>query len=528
MDKKGEDSAATLHDLAPILVQFSGAELQAKSSELERMARQGQLSLTRQIAWAARVTEEPQRDKLWDEAQSNPAQLESLLLGLPLVPQDSMRAPFYSKIKPLLQRKTEPALVRATAAAMVAVPGHETETFNALATLVQDGIEIDSIVASLSRIPSVKWPADSLGPLAQSLLEHLRAIPPAQRAEPTFAPLLQFETEVASRLPPEVERKLTVELRNIGPRIITLHAVYEQMRFDQDRLVVEAGKPVLIILQNDDAMPHNLAVLAPGALQEVGLAAEKMSPEPDAEGRLYVPPLPKVLHATKLVGPGQKLQLAFNAPSVPENYPFVCTFPGHWLRMSGNLVVVPDLEWFLASHPLSQQPNLTDWKLTDFAADLSLNEGRNLASGRELFSKLACIQCHKLGPQGYTYGPDLTEVFLRYKNDAAAVLQQILEPSKVIEDRYRNFNFELKADDSVIGMILKEDDQTVTIQTGPANSLIQVLNKKEIQKRHAQPSSPMPVGLLNSLSKTEVLDLLAYLKSGGKVLNHVHGQVSEP
>ncbi|HVV70738.1 MAG TPA: hypothetical protein VHI52_04425, partial [Verrucomicrobiae bacterium] len=115
-----------------------------------------------------------------------------------------------------------------------------------------------------------------------------------------------------------------------------------------------------------------------------------------------------------------------------------------------------------------------------------------------------------------------TQVFSRYKNDRAGVLEQILEPSKLVEARYKNVNFELKDGEPVLGMILKEDADTVTVQTGPADSLIQTIKKADITQRQPRDSSPMPVGLLNALSKEQIFDLLAYLESGGEPEHHVH------
>ncbi|HLH55772.1 MAG TPA: plastocyanin/azurin family copper-binding protein, partial [Verrucomicrobiae bacterium] len=329
--------------------------------------------------------------------------------------------------------------------------------------------------------------------------------------------------EMASRLPSEPRQTLLRALRNLGPVVATLHAVYEQMRFDRDNVVVQAGKPVVLILQNDDAMPHNLAILAPGALKEIGLAAEKMNAEPDSEGRMYVPVSPKVLHATRLVSPGQRGQLAFDAPSETGDYPFVCTFPGHWLRMSGTLKVVADLEAFLAHHGENVESKFTEWKIDELAADLRNPEAPgNATAGRELFARLACVQCHRLGSTGYSYGPDLAGVFQRYNNDRVEVLRQILEPSRIIADQYRNVRFDLKDGDSVVGMVVKEDDATCTIQTGPADSLIQKLNKSEIKARRPQASSPMPSGLLGGISKSQILDLLAFLQSGGQISQSAH------
>src|SRR5207237_1301211 len=82
----------------------------------------------------------------------------------------------------------------------------------------------------------------------------------------------------------------------------------------------------------------------PGALEEIGQAAEKMLPEPDANSRLYVPQSPKVLQATRLLDPGQKAKLAFTAPDEPGDYPYLCTYPGHWRRMVGTLAVARDVE----------------------------------------------------------------------------------------------------------------------------------------------------------------------------------------
>jgi putative heme-binding domain-containing protein len=270
-------------------------------------------------------------------------------------------------------------------------------------------------------------------------------------------------------------------------------------------------------------MPHNLAIIMPGALEEIGQAAEKMSADPDVEGRLYVPASSKLLYATKLIAPGQKGQLTFDAPKEVGDYPFVCTFPGHWRRMTGILAVVKDVDEYVASHAQAATPKFTDWKLADFVADLSTNRPvHDSEEGREFFTKLACVQCQKLGSQGYSYGPDLTDVFARYTNDRPAVLQQILEPSKTIADRYRNFRFELKSGEPVLGLVLKEDGENVTVQTGPADSLIQNLKISEIVHRTPQESSPMPLGLLNSLSKDQVFSLLSYLETGGKDTPHEH------
>jgi len=357
--------------------------------------------------------------------------------------------------------------------------------------------------------------------LIDSLVQYLQGVPASERTSAEFSTAIQFATDLASLLPEEKSRNLTKTLRGLGPAIIVLKAVYEQLRYDKQLIVVEVGKPVALILDNQDAMPHNLAIVAPGALEEVGIAAEKMGPEADSEGRLYIPSSPKVLHATKLAAPGQRIQLAFDAPAEPGDYPYVCTFPGHWRRMTGVMAVVKDVDAYMAAHAQTEQPKITEWNLEDLIPDLAKAAfGRNLENGKQLFTQMACGQCHKLGKEGYAYGPDLRGVLARYKGDRGAVLQQILDPSKVIEGRYRNISFELKGGEPIAGMVMKEDAQTVTIQTGPSDALVQTLNKSEILERKPQPYSLMPAGLLNSLSKEQIFDLLAFVLSAGD--NHAH------
>jgi putative heme-binding domain-containing protein len=525
LDKKGEEATETIRDLGQVLLHFKPEELLAKRVALEKLATEFELPLTRQIGFAGSVTGEQSFEALWNQAATNASQFVDLLLAVPLVAPAELRSGLYPRIDELVRTANSSEVKRAAMTALVAIPGHDVESFKTLAGMVEAGSEQEAAIANLLRIPQTAWPKELIPLLETNLIAYLQKIPTSDRTGQPFTKALQLATEAATLLPDESARSLTRTLRGLGPAVFVIHAVYEQMRFDKQLLVVETGKPVAITLQNDDAMPHNLAILSPGALEEIGQAAEKMPATPDDEGRLYVPVSPKLLYATKLVPPGQTTQLAFTAPAEPGEYPFVCTFPGHWRRMMGTLAVVSDVDAYLATHSATLTPKITEWTLADLAPDLrKIGANRDLLQGKELFSKLACVQCHKLGKEGYAYGPNLTDVFTRYKNDRANVLQQILEPSKVIEDRYRNFNFELKDSEPVMGLVLKEDAETVTVQTGPADSLMQVIQKSEILKRSPQPSSPMPVGLLNALSKEQILDLLAYVESGGELPAHHHAQ----
>jgi len=522
LDRKGEAAVPALRDLTTLLLQTPATGLSGKRAGLEHLANEAETPLGRQAGWAALVTADASADPAWRQAEANPAHLADLLLAIPLLKEGDLRAAFYPKLEPIVGRAGPPEVRRAAITALPAIPGHEAESFRALAALVGVDAERAVAVTGLQRIPRAQWPVEAAGPLVDGLVRYLQGLPVEQRTTSEALDAFQLATDLSAGLPAEKAAVASQALHALGVSVFVVRTIKEQMLYDRTLIVVEAGKPVQIVLINDDAMPHNLVVVAPGALEEIGQAAEKLPLAPDAQGRLYIPDSPKILHATKLVEPGQQVKLAFTAPEAPGEYQYVCTFPGHWRRMTGTLAVVKNVEAYLASHPVAP-PKVTPWKLADLAPELAnAGSARDLLAGRALFTQLACVQCHKLGTNGYAFGPDLTEVFKRWQGDRAQVLEQILEPSKVIEDRYRPIQLMLKDGDDVTGLILKEEGDTVTIQSGASDSLIQTLKKSLITERRPQKFSVMPVGLLNTLSKEQIFDLLAFLEAGGAVPLHEH------
>jgi len=135
-------------------------------------------------------------------------------------------------------------------------------------------------------------------------------------------------------------------LRDQGTQIISIGTIPEQMLFDVKWFVVEAGKPVRVVLSNADAMPHNVIIGQPGSVNTIGTAANTMPPPADPNVKAYVPNIPQVLQATKLVQRGESDTINFTAPTSPGEYSFVCSFPGHWMRMYGVMLVVPSLDAF--------------------------------------------------------------------------------------------------------------------------------------------------------------------------------------
>jgi azurin len=107
------------------------------------------------------------------------------------------------------------------------------------------------------------------------------------------------------------------------------------MLFDKKVIAIPAGESISLIFDNPDQMPHNVVITKPGSMEKVGNAADKMASLADGYARNFVPDMPEVLFATPLVGSGKSFRLEFKAPDVPGEYPFICSFPGHWRMMKG-------------------------------------------------------------------------------------------------------------------------------------------------------------------------------------------------
>jgi azurin len=117
--------------------------------------------------------------------------------------------------------------------------------------------------------------------------------------------------------------------------------------YDKTDLTVKVGAKVKLTLNNTGSVapqPHNFLLAKPGKLDAVGMQANAMLTDPKAMEKGYIPEASKedILAHTKLVQPGQTDVLEFTAPTEAGDYPYLCTFPGHWLLMRGVLHVTAE------------------------------------------------------------------------------------------------------------------------------------------------------------------------------------------
>jgi putative heme-binding domain-containing protein len=163
------------------------------------------------------------------------------------------------------------------------------------------------------------------------------------------------------------------------------------------------------------------------------------------------------------------------------------------------------------------RPFMKNYTVADFndVIHVGLEGNRNYENGRKMFAAAACFACHRFNQEGGAIGPDLTSVAGKFgPND---LLESIIDPGKEISDQYGAMEFVKKDGTSVIGRIMNLKEDTVMVNTDmldPDGATVNI-NRKDLVEMKPSPVSMMPPGLLNTLSKDDVLDLLAYLLSKG-------------
>lgn len=237
------------------------------------------------------------------------------------------------------------ALRRAAINAALAAGGDAAAVAGALQDLVAKGEQITAASDGLRKLGKSAWVVAKAGPAVAGIAGWARALPTEGRTAPDVKRVLEVGEQLAGLLTGDEAAKAKAELSSLSVRVIVVKTVREQMRYDLNKLVVEAGKPFAIDLVNEDMMPHNLVVVTPGSRQEIATLAMTMPiDKADKQGRIFVPENSKVLAATKMINPGKREVLMVPALEQEGTYEYVCTFPGHFTIMWGTLVVTKDPE----------------------------------------------------------------------------------------------------------------------------------------------------------------------------------------
>ena len=160
--------------------------------------------------------------------------------------------------------------------------------------------------------------------------------------------------------------------------------------------------------------------------------------------------------------------------------------------------------------------HVKDWTLDELVplVNSGLKSKRDFDRGRSLFGAGQCAACHRFGNEGGAAGPDLTGVSGRF--NTRDLLESIVVPSKVISDQYGAVSFLTSDGQVVTGRVANLNGDQIMVVTNmldPGN--MASVDRRKIEETKPSAVSMMPQGLLNTMDRDEVLDLVAYLLSKG-------------
>lgn len=398
--------------------------------------------------------------------------------------------------------------------------GHDTEIATTLAKYIERDMLVAPATRALNALPVEALPVDNAAALADKVVAHIDTIDMARLSSDDAQQAFTLGARFAGLMADGSAIQAQLDERNIT--VVELRPVPHRMVYDKNSFDVRAGSVVEIVFENVDIMPHNVVITAPGALGKVGGLSETLSTDPAFIARQYVPDTPEVLFATRLIQPGRSASLVFRAPAEVGEYPFVCTFPGHWLTMRGVMNVVDSLESDVMmaeagseDAPKAQREFVADWKLEDILPGIaSVESGRNFELGKSLFTEIGCNACHVVQGEGLAIGPDLTNIGEKYS--AADLVTHIMDPSREVADEYKSYVVETVDFDSYSGFLVKEDEDEVHLRTSIVDpTVVTVIRKFDIDSMDASKLSAMPQGLTMTMQLEEIYELVAYLLAGG-------------
>ena len=125
--------------------------------------------------------------------------------------------------------------------------------------------------------------------------------------------------------------------------------------------------------------------------------------------------------------------------------------------------------------------------------------------GRWVYDGL-CGACHVMHGEGGILGPELTGA---NRTDLDYLLNNIMDPSGIIQDDYKMVMVTTRDGRTYAGNIANENDRTLTLRVVGQDAV--VLSKSEIQTTDNSELSMMPEGMLDDLETSDILDLFSYL-----------------
>jgi putative heme-binding domain-containing protein len=155
-----------------------------------------------------------------------------------------------------------------------------------------------------------------------------------------------------------------------------------------------------------------------------------------------------------------------------------------------------------------------NWQMEDLLPlTADVETGRSFERGRAAYEAAQCAKCHRFAGQGGDTGPDITGVGSRF--NTVYLFESLIVPSKAVSDQYLGSVIRTLDGEVITGRVVEETDKEIKVRTDPFARELVTIAKSNIEARQQSRTSEMPQGLINTLSKEEILDLIAYMRSAG-------------
>ena len=159
----------------------------------------------------------------------------------------------------------------------------------------------------------------------------------------------------------------------------------------------------------------------------------------------------------------------------------------------------------LARALFQQSPAQREQVLQQYQAALNLDG--DARRGKEVFKRV-CSKCHALDGVGVAVGPNLGTV---RNHPASELLDDIILPSKSIEQGYETYVVDLASGEILDGIMSAHTPATVTLRQEQQREV--VISRENIRRMYVSNLSMMPEGLEKQVSVPQMADLLAFLKA---------------
>ncbi|QEF97482.1 Cytochrome c [Stieleria maiorica] len=169
-----------------------------------------------------------------------------------------------------------------------------------------------------------------------------------------------------------------------------------------------------------------------------------------------------------------------------------------------------------------QRPLVKHWTVDELLPVVNAADRTpDFETGKSVFASAQCYKCHRMGIQGGILGPDLTGAGGRFS--AKDLLTAIVHPDQAISDQYGATQFLTEDGKVIVGRVVNMSGNKLRVMTNMLDpSSLAEVNRDEVEQARPSKASMMPAGLLDSFHESEIADLIAYLRAGGKAEHPIY------